>query len=453
MPELSPSTRDLPRALGALPALGVMIGIIIGSGIFKTPSEIAGATQSPLVVLLCWLAGGVISLFGAFTYAELATMFPQSGGVYVFLREGYGRGMAFVFGWTYMLVSKPAAAAGIAVIFTENLHPLLGITWDARYTTIALIVALTLINARGVSLGAGRRHGPHRAQGPRARRDRRARPRAPQGLRRTTSTPRTLAPAAPPRPRRHHERRALDLRRMERRRRHRRRDQAARPQAPAHLHGRERSFITGLYLAVNAVYIWMMPISEMATPGQRRAGDPHHARRVRGRHRASCSSSSSPRSAPPSARSSPAPASPTPNHATACSLRFCRVSTRASARPNVALWCQCVLSCAAVWFLESFGRMAGSFVFTMWIFYGLGGRDDLHHARQAPRPAAGLPLLRLSRSCPLLFVASSAMMTVLSIMADWKTCVTWVGVLLAGIPVYLVWSRMAGKETGETKRQ
>ncbi len=58
MPELSPSTRDLPRALGALPALGVMIGIIIGSGIFKTPSEIAGATQSPLVVLLCWLAGG-----------------------------------------------------------------------------------------------------------------------------------------------------------------------------------------------------------------------------------------------------------------------------------------------------------------------------------------------------------------------------------------------------------
>jgi APA family basic amino acid/polyamine antiporter len=90
--------------------------------------------------------------------------------------------------------------------------------------------------------------------------------------------------------------------------------------------------------------------------------------------------------------------------------------------------------------------MAGSFVFTMWIFYGLAGatifimrvkRPDLPRAYRC----FGYPLV------PALFVASSAMMTVLSIMADWKTCLTWIGVLLAGIPVYLVWSRITAKDS------
>ena len=89
-----------------------MVGIIIGSGIFRQPPEIARALDSPILILSLWLVGGLLALCGALTYSELATMYPQSGGVYVFLREGLGRGTAFVFGWTYMLISKPFAAAG-----------------------------------------------------------------------------------------------------------------------------------------------------------------------------------------------------------------------------------------------------------------------------------------------------------------------------------------------------
>ncbi|MFO0834818.1 MAG: amino acid permease [Phycisphaerales bacterium] len=449
MPELPPSPpRDLPRALGVLPALGVMIGIIIGSGIFKTPSEIAGATQSPLVVLLCWLAGGVISLFGAFTYAELATMFPQSGGVYVFLREGYGRGMAFVFGWTYMLVSKPAAAAGIAVIFTENLHPLLGITWDARYTTIALIVVLTFINARGVSLGAG--------------------------VATVLTALKVLALLAIVAL-------ALALRKGSAGNFH-----AAPSLQPLHLvlvgimsgvlwtydgwsdvgaiAGEIKQpdrklpfiymggtiFITGLYLAVNAVYIWMMPLSEMARQGN---VAPAILTTLVGAAGGTAVMIIVVVSTLGSTLGSILTGARVTYAQSRDGLLFAflsRVHPRFGT-PAVALWCQCALSCAAVWFLESFGRMAGSFVFTMWIFYGLAGATIfVMRVKRPDMPRAyrclGYPLV------PALFVASSVMMTVLSIMADWKTCLTWVGVLLAGIPVYLVWSRMTGKETERPSR-
>src|SRR5262245_53613698 len=116
-----PSHSDLPRRIGFWGATAVMVGVTIGSGIFLTPPDIASQLGSPLLILLLWLFGGVLSLCGAFTYAEMATLYPESGGVYVFLREGLGRPTAFVFGWTYMLLTKPFAAAGIAVIFAEHL--------------------------------------------------------------------------------------------------------------------------------------------------------------------------------------------------------------------------------------------------------------------------------------------------------------------------------------------
>src|SRR5262245_29598619 len=130
---------ELPRSIGFWGASAVMVGIIIGSGIFKAPTSIAKELGQAGAILSLWLVGGVLSLFGAFTYAELATMYPQSGGVYVFLREGYGRCMAFVFGWTYMLITKPVAAAGIAIIFAEHLNPVLGVDWDERVTTTVLL--------------------------------------------------------------------------------------------------------------------------------------------------------------------------------------------------------------------------------------------------------------------------------------------------------------------------
>src|ERR1051326_1937526 len=132
-----------------------MIGIIIGSGIFRTPASIANESGQPLVILLMWLAGGLLSLCGAFAYAELATMFPQSGGVYVYLREAFGPCMAFVFGWTYMLITKPSAAAGIAQIFAEHVNGLLHTDWDARVIVCVVILGLTALNTIGIRLGSG----------------------------------------------------------------------------------------------------------------------------------------------------------------------------------------------------------------------------------------------------------------------------------------------------------
>src|ERR1043165_3009828 len=146
---------DLPRRVTFWGGSAIMVGIIIGSGIFRTPPEVAKHVGSPWLILGFWLLGGVLSLFGALTYAELACMYPQSGGVYVFLREGLGRPVAFVFGWTYMLISKPFAAAGIAVVFGENLNRLFGVTWDIRITTSVLLIALTAINTFGINVGAG----------------------------------------------------------------------------------------------------------------------------------------------------------------------------------------------------------------------------------------------------------------------------------------------------------
>src|SRR5215470_13351896 len=110
-------SKDLPRSVGFWSALAIMVGIIIGSGIFRTPKSIAQESGSPLVILILWTMGGLISLCGGLAFAELGAMFPRSGGIYVYLRESLGPVVAFVFGWTYMLISKPLAVAGIAVIF------------------------------------------------------------------------------------------------------------------------------------------------------------------------------------------------------------------------------------------------------------------------------------------------------------------------------------------------
>lgn len=438
---------DLPRVLGVIPALGVMIGIIIGSGIFRTPTDIAGMTASPTVVLVCWLAGGVISLFGAFTYAELATMFPQSGGVYVFLREGYGRGMAFVFGWTYMLVSKPAAAAGIAIIFTGSLHELLHIQTDPRYTTIGLLLVLTLVNVRQVSLGAG--------------------------LATALTILKVLALVA-----------IVGLALVLRTGTGENFRGTSGPESlglpPLHvaivgimsavlwtydgwsdvgaIAGEVREpgrrlpliylsgtvFITGLYLAVNAVYIWMMPLVEMAT---RKNVAPAVLTTLIGPAGGVAvlvivvvsTLGSTHGSILTGARVTYAQARD--------GLLFSflgRVHPRFGT-PAVSLWFQFVLSAAAVWFLETFANMANSFIFTMWIFYGLAGaslfilrvkRPDL------PRPykCFGYPVV------PGLFVLSAVAMTALTVKADWQKSATWVAVLLAGIPVYMAWSRVVGKE-------
>src|SRR4051812_21911028 len=93
---------ELPRRVGFWGAIAVMVGVVIGSGIFATPTVIARNMGSPWLILALWIAGGLIALCGALTFAELGSLLPHTGGIYVFLREGLGACPAFVFGWTYM---------------------------------------------------------------------------------------------------------------------------------------------------------------------------------------------------------------------------------------------------------------------------------------------------------------------------------------------------------------
>src|SRR5687767_13949284 len=141
---------ELPRKVGFWGAIAVMIGVVIGSGIFATPTVIARNLGSPTLILALWVAGGIIALCGALTFAELAAMMPRTGGIYVFLREGFGHCPAFVFGWTYMLIAKPAAAGGIATVFSTHFIKLTGLQINGPILTCIALFVLTLINVLGM---------------------------------------------------------------------------------------------------------------------------------------------------------------------------------------------------------------------------------------------------------------------------------------------------------------
>jgi amino acid transporter len=152
-----PHPRELRRVIGLAGGIAVVVGITIGSGIFRTPPTIAGFVPNPLVIMGLWTALGLISICGALAVAELSTLLPRAGGVYVFLREAYGDAAAFVFGWLYVLVTTPTAVASLATVFGEFLLNLLGMRVDARAVqliAIAAIITLTGANVLGARVGA-----------------------------------------------------------------------------------------------------------------------------------------------------------------------------------------------------------------------------------------------------------------------------------------------------------
>src|SRR6204780_4747449 len=112
---------DLPRVLGASQATAIVVGTIIGSGIFLIPSEMMRDTGSSSLVYLAWIVGGLLSLFGAMTYAELGAMLPFAGGEYVYLRGAYGDATAFLYMWTWFAVAKPASIAGVTIGLARTL--------------------------------------------------------------------------------------------------------------------------------------------------------------------------------------------------------------------------------------------------------------------------------------------------------------------------------------------
>src|SRR5579859_6757546 len=107
------SQAHLPRALGLRHAIAIVVGTIIGSGIFLVPKEMMQAVGSAKLVYLAWIVGGMLSFFGALTYAELGAVRPFAGGEYVYIRDGYGPLPAFLYAWTWFLIAKPASIATI----------------------------------------------------------------------------------------------------------------------------------------------------------------------------------------------------------------------------------------------------------------------------------------------------------------------------------------------------
>jgi APA family basic amino acid/polyamine antiporter len=149
----------LSRRLGFWSSIGFVIGMTIGSGIFRTPAQIAARVPDPMSMLAVWGLGGAVTLCGALSIAELAASLPQAGGLYVFLREGWGRGTAFVFTWSELVLIRAAGLSGIATVFGEYLLRSLG--YDpvlhpaaADYCAVAGILVATFANIRGVQTGA-----------------------------------------------------------------------------------------------------------------------------------------------------------------------------------------------------------------------------------------------------------------------------------------------------------
>src|SRR5436190_13430248 len=104
---------ELARDLGLSHAGAVVVGTIIGSGIFLVPAEMMQAVGSAKLVYLAWVVGGLLSFFGALTYAELGAVRPWAGGEYVYVRDGYGPLAGFLYAWTWFLIAKPASIASV----------------------------------------------------------------------------------------------------------------------------------------------------------------------------------------------------------------------------------------------------------------------------------------------------------------------------------------------------
>jgi APA family basic amino acid/polyamine antiporter len=147
----------LRRVIGFWGGTAFIVGITIGSGIFRKPPTIAGLVPNPLVIMALWVAFGAISLCGALTLAELSSLLPRAGGVYVYLRRAYGDAVAFVFGWLYVLVTTPATVGALATVFAEFFLNLAGIPAEGfkiQAIAIGAIVVLTVANILGAQVGS-----------------------------------------------------------------------------------------------------------------------------------------------------------------------------------------------------------------------------------------------------------------------------------------------------------
>src|SRR6184192_2855872 len=168
----SPQRTSLVRALGPIDASMIVIGSMIGSGIFITSAESSRLSGAPGWLLLGWAFAGLLTITGALCCSELATMMPRAGGVYIFLREAYGSSIAFLYGWTLFLVIQTGTIAAVAIAFAKFLGVFVPRVSPDNYlvapisfggyaislsleqlVAIALIILLTWSNTRGLEVG------------------------------------------------------------------------------------------------------------------------------------------------------------------------------------------------------------------------------------------------------------------------------------------------------------
>src|ERR1700690_3158636 len=151
----------LRRTLGLWSAVAVVIGSTIGSGIFRSPAGIAAKLPGPLPMLSVWAAGGLFAICGALTLAEIARALPETGGLYVFCRDGWGRLAGFLFGWGQFTMIRAASLGAISIVFSEYFFRVAGIDpqgpsnlWAVRWFAAFAIALTAFFNVRGVSLAA-----------------------------------------------------------------------------------------------------------------------------------------------------------------------------------------------------------------------------------------------------------------------------------------------------------
>ncbi len=440
---------ELPRVVGFWGGSAIMVGIIVGSGIFRAPAAIAREMGSPALILGLWAAGGVLSLFGALAYAELGTMFPRSGGIYVYLHRGLGAPVAFVFGWTYLLLTKPFAAAAISLVFAEHVLRLCGATagagvdWRSQTLAILALALLTAVYVGGTRGGArlavvftgikllalvaiagsglllARGSADHFSSEP---------------------APKPFLEALAP---------ALylilfaydgwsDVASVA--------GEVREPQRNL-----PRILLLGtaavvvLYLAVNAVYFAMLPLGEMREAEtiaplvmERLLGDAgswavtlmivistlgaSHGSILTG------------------ARVTFAQAQD------GLLFRFLGAVHPRFETPARSLWVQLLLSCAAIFWLGNFKDLSVGYGFTMWIFYALAALAVI--VLRVRRPEAERPYRCWGYpAVPVLFILSALGVSALEIRRSPATTLPWLGVLALGVPVYYLW-RVLAKPAG-----
>jgi len=143
------------RQLGLFDATMLVMGGIIGAGIFANPSEVAHRVHTPFLILGVWVVGGLFAMCGAFIWAELATRLPAAaGGQYVYLREAYHPAVAFVYGWGLLLVTQTGGMAAVAIIFASYFRGLTGAAWTESAVASVALLALTGINCFGARAGS-----------------------------------------------------------------------------------------------------------------------------------------------------------------------------------------------------------------------------------------------------------------------------------------------------------